>query len=335
MRTLICYFSGTGNTKKVVDKYAEEFKNNGWNVTIQAIENECNEDFSSYDSIGIAYPIHAFNAPSIVVNFCKKMPKLNAKKNLYIIKTSGEPLKINNISSTKIVRILHKKNYELNNEYHYVMPYNMIFRHSNAMAYKMWDTASKLITIDCKEIINAKKVTLPHFPLPRLISRVMRIEHWGGRFNGKKYRVDSKCIKCQKCVKNCPTHNITIDKDGNFHFGNKCLMCMRCSFCCPVDAFHIGLFNNWKVNGSYNFNDKDNTEQKSHKNFCKKSYKKYFDRSEKKIKENFNLLQPVNVLDDKSEKAKQINALAENINPSEIPINLTRQETQEDQNTKI
>lgn len=334
MRTLICYFSGTGNTKKVVDKYVEEFKNNGCNVTVQAVENDCNEDFSSYDSIGIAYPIHAFNAPSIIVNFCKKMPKQATKKMLYIIKTSGEPLKINNISSTKIVRILRKKNYVLNNEYHYVMPYNMIFRHSNAMAYKMWTTASALIAIDCKEIINAKKVTLPHFPFPSLISRVMRIEHWGGRFNGKKYKVDSKCVKCGKCIRNCPTHNISIDKNGNFHFGNKCLMCMRCSFSCPVDAFHIGWFNNWKVNGSYNFNDKDNTEQKSHKNYCKNSYKKYFDRSENKIRKYSQINIPVNVLNDNSTKTDEMNNLVKNLDGSETSINLKNINLQQEKEQK-
>lgn len=52
---------------------------------------------------------------------------------------------------------------------------------------------------------------------------------------------------------------------------------------CPTDAFKIGWFNGWKVNGKYNFNDPENTEQKSHKNFCKRSYKKYFARCEKKI----------------------------------------------------
>ncbi len=286
MKTIICYFSGTGNTKKVVDCYKQEFENNGWSTTLHAIEKEFNEDLSYYDCIGIAYPIHAFNAPSIVINFCKKLPKLEKPKPLYIIKTSGEPLKINNISSNKIVKILQKKGYILNNEYHYVMPYNMMFRHSNAMAYKMWNTAKKLIPIDCLEIIENKKVKLPFFPLSNLISWVMRIEHWGGRFNGKRYKVSSKCIKCQKCVNNCPTHNITIDKDGNFHFGKNCIMCMRCSFGCPLDAFSIGLLNGWKVNGSYNFNDPDNTEQKSHHNYCKNSYEKYFKRSEQKINQS-------------------------------------------------
>jgi ferredoxin len=286
MKTLICYFSGTGNTKKVVDKFAEEFEKNGCEITLTSIEKNEKIDFSQFDAIGIAYPIHAFNAPSNVVEFCKKMPKMSEKKQLFIIKSSGEPLKINNISSTKIKSILRRKNYYLTNEYHFVMPYNMIFRHSNSMAYRMWHTAEQLIPIDCKEIIEKKKVKLSYFPCAHFIAWVMRIEHWGGRFNGKKYRVSDKCLHCQQCVRNCPVHNITIDEEGNFHFGNKCLMCMRCSMMCPVDAFKIGWFNGWKVNGRYNFNDPNGNEQASHKNFCKHSYKKYFARSEEKIKKN-------------------------------------------------
>ncbi len=283
MKTIICYFSGTGNTKKVVERFVEEFKLNGWDASSMPIESATPVNFEEFDSVGIAYPIHAFNAPSNVVSFCKNLPKLSEKKQLYIIKTSGEPLKINNISSTKIKHILKRRGFVLNNEYHYVMPYNMIFRHSNAMAYRMWNTAERLIPIDCKEIISKKKVKLSFFPFPNFISWFMRIEHWGGRFNGKKYKVNAKCLHCQMCIKNCPTHNITIDEEGKFHFGKNCLMCMRCSFMCPVDAFHIGWFNKWKVNGRYNFNDPENTEQKSHKNFCKRSYKKYFKRSEEKI----------------------------------------------------
>lgn len=283
MKTIIFYFSGTGNTKKVVDKFVEEFVANGCEASAVSIEKAEDVNLSDFDSVGIAYPIHAFNAPSNVVAFCKKCPKLEEKKQLYIIKTSGEPLKINNISSSKIKSILKRKGFVLTNEYHYIMPYNMIFRHSNAMAYRMWNTAQRLIPIDCKEIIQKKKVKLAFFPFPRFISWVMRIEHWGGRFNGKKYKVNEKCVRCQQCIKNCPTQNITIDEDGNFHFGKNCLMCMRCSFMCPVDAFKIGWFNSWKVNGRYNFNDPENTEQESHKNFCKRSYKKYFKRSEEKI----------------------------------------------------
>lgn len=38
MKILICYFSGTGNTKKIVDKYYETFIENNVEIDIYKIE---------------------------------------------------------------------------------------------------------------------------------------------------------------------------------------------------------------------------------------------------------------------------------------------------------
>lgn len=284
MKILICYFSGTGNTKRVVDKYVEAFKNKGCEVDTFRVENQNFEyNIEDYDKIGLAYPIHAFNAPSIIFDFIKKLPKLKEEKPLFIIKTSGEPLRLNNISSIKPMSILKKKNFKLTNEYHYCMPYNIIFRHTDSMAYKMWETAKKLIPIDVQEILDGKEVKLKKFPLGRPLAFVFRIEHWGGRFNGKRYKVKDSCVHCNACVNICPTHNITVE-NGEFHFGKKCIMCMRCAFLCQKNAIKIGLFEKWKVNGPYTFQKPDKEEENKHKKYCKKSYQKYFKRAEEKIK---------------------------------------------------
>jgi ferredoxin len=37
--------------------------------------------------------------------------------------------------------------------------------------------------------------------------------------------------------------------------GNNCSLCVRCSFGCPQNAISIGLLNNWKVNGAYDFTE--------------------------------------------------------------------------------
>ena len=89
--------------------------------------------------IVMAYPIYGFNAPQIVTEFVKSFP--NGTQNVYFLKTSGEPLKLNDASSLTLVKILKKKGYDVRGEYHYVMPYNMIFRHSDALASKMFFTA--------------------------------------------------------------------------------------------------------------------------------------------------------------------------------------------------
>ena len=283
MKILICYFSGTGNTKRVVDKYVEAFKDKGCEVDTFRVENQnFNYDLNGYDKIGLAYPIHAFNAPAIIFSFIKKFPKLESEKPLFIIKTSGEPLKLNNISSIKPMSILKKKNFKLTNEYHYCMPYNIIFRHTDSMAYKMWETAKQLIPIDAQEILDGKEVKLKKFPFGRPLAFVFRIEHWGGRFNGKRYKVKDNCAHCNACVNICPTHNITVENE-EFHFGKNCIMCMRCAFLCKENAIKIGLFEKWKVNGPYTFQKPEKEEEDNHKKYCKKSYQKYFKRAEEKI----------------------------------------------------
>ena len=120
--------------------------------------------------------------------------------------------------------------------------------------------------------------------LVRPVAHLMRIEHWGGRFNGKHYKMLPECVKCGCCVNICPTKNITIE-NGELKFGKKCIMCMRCSFLCQKNAIKIGFFNKCKVNGANNFNNPNDTTEDMHKRYCKKAYERYFADCEKRIAE--------------------------------------------------
>lgn len=287
MKILICYFSGTGNTQKLVDCYAKIFADEyGDEVTIARMEDKFEYDVNEFDLVGIGYPVHAFNAPSIVLNFCKRLPKLADKKSAFIVNTSGEPLKLNNISSLKLTSILKRRNIIVNNEYHYCMPYNMIFRHGDEMAYRMWTVAQMLAPLDVKEIENGTKSLLKCVFMGRFIAWIMRCEHWGGRLNGKQYKVNEHCVNCKKCINICPTNNITI-KNGKMKFGGKCLMCMRCAHLCPTNAIKIGWFDSWKVNGAYSFKKPKSPDTKHYNKMLTKAYKKYFDAAEKRIAENY------------------------------------------------
>ena len=295
MKNAIIYvFSGTGNTGKICDLYKAEFERNGVETTVYnvkaGLENLPNPN--EFEYVGFAYPIHAFNAPKIMLDVARKLEKADGDnadgKQYFVLKSSGEPLRINNISSYKLRGILKRKGYTQFAEYHYIMPYNMIFRHTDTMATDMWNTARALAPIEAREVLANKTHLLKGVPFGHLLAWILRIEHHAMRVNGKMFRVDKKkCINCGMCAKNCPVNNIVI-KDGKFRFNGDCLMCTRCSFNCPTDAFNIALLNGWRINGKYNMAYDGAPQKNTHAWYCKKAYKKYFANAKEKI-ENQNI----------------------------------------------
>jgi len=289
MNAIIYVFSGTGNTMRICSLYKREFERCGVETELYPVRADMSDlpDPEGYDHVGFAYPIHAFNAPKIMIALAKAIKPVSHKE-FFILKSSGEPLAINNVSSLRFVGILRKKGYVLRSEYHYVMPYNMIFRHTDREAVRMWETAKALCPIEAREVLGGTEHRLPRIFLGRFLAWLLRIEQGAMRVNGRFFKVDpDKCVLCRKCEKACPVENIRIDEKGKFSFGKKCLMCTRCSFQCPTDAFKIGILNGWRVNGAYPLDtplDQDAQEEPSgHEWYCKKAYARYFAQAEEKI----------------------------------------------------
>ena len=127
------------------------------------------------------------------------------------------------------------------------------------------------------------------------INYPMRLTYVGGSVNVLFYKVaNKKCIHCGLCIKNCQKKNISFDKKGNVKFGTHCLMCMACTLNCPTDAIRMGLFNSWRVNKPYNFDEIEKIELKEPvitedtKGFFKcyiKTYKEIKKRHEELFKE--------------------------------------------------
>lgn len=290
MKNAIIYvFSGTGNTKKACDIYKHEFEKNDVETTLYTVKKgfENLPDPNNFDYVGFAYPIHGFNAPYIMLDLAKALPKANGTKQYFVVKTSGEPLKINNVSSIRFNDIMKKKGYSPMSEYHYVMPYNMIFRHTDEMTVKMKNTLDNLAPIEAREVICGVEHKLSKVPFGRFVAWVVRIEQPAMKVNGRFFKVDGdKCIKCGACAKNCPVGNIKMDENGKFSFGGDCVMCTRCSFNCPTNAFDIGILNGWKVSGRYTYKLPKKPQKDKHSRYCKKAYARYFADASKKIAAN-------------------------------------------------
>lgn len=226
------------------------------------------------DYVGFGYPVHAFNSPLMFLRFVRSLPAF-AQHKAFIFKTSGEPAKLNTESSYTLYRILKKKGCDVRLDAHMLMPYNILFRYPDGLTKQMalyTDALSDLLVL---RLLRGDRDTFRYSKLRRLISLIMRIEWLGAWLNGRLYSVNTKkCNNCMRCVKACPTANITYE-DGRFRFGGRCAMCMRCIMYCPNDAVNFGLLRPFRVNGDYAF-DKLLADSKVSADYVSTKTKGYF-----------------------------------------------------------
>lgn len=257
-KCLLIYYTGTFNTRYVSQKLQGKLEQAGVETQLYEINPLNNEtlDLSGFDLIGLGYPIYGFTAPYAFLKFIRAQ---NFPKGIhtFIYKDSGETKHANDASSVYVLHKLKRDKVFIQNEYHFMMPYNIHFRFDDKLIKEIITMDDKLMDILVYEVLNHIPNMKRYKLWPRIVTAVVsKPQYIGGDVNSFLYKVDkTKCIKCDLCVKQCPTKNIYRDKNGDLKFHHHCLMCMRCSFYCPKDAIYIGFLDQWgwRVNGGYDF----------------------------------------------------------------------------------
>lgn len=254
MKFLLIYFTGTYNTRFLTNTVEKSLVKKGHSVEKVEINAQTQAvTTNGYDYIGFSYPIYGFNTPLSFDRYVKKL-RFEKGQKYFIYKNSGETMKMNNSSSTKLKRLLKKRNLVCSGEYHFVMPYNIHFKYDSDFVREILDKDRKLTEIMIYNLENGFIHDIKSTPIYDFAGFFVGIVKIAGNINSFLYRVKKdKCSKCLKCVNTCPNQNIYI-KDGKIKFRHHCDMCMRCSFFCPQDAIRIGFLDwwGWRVNGDYN-----------------------------------------------------------------------------------
>jgi ferredoxin len=238
MKTVIYYFTGTGNSLSLAKKLSEKIGNCDLIPVAKAL---ANKEFScDYEKVGFVFPVYFHGNPLIVNEFIEK---LEIKKESYlfaVVNMGGSPNLCDDITN----EVLSKKDMKLNAFFQLRMVSNYISYFQPIKESKMakvFDEADKKLN-EIAEIVSNKdcKIENSFFLFKLFFSIFYKFFKKKARICDKKYKIEEQCNGCGTCAKVCPVNNIEM-KEGKPTFNNRCEQCYACINLCPKEAIQIGF----------------------------------------------------------------------------------------------
>ncbi len=243
------YFSGTGNSYKILETCKETFVKSGCNVRLSSITDKT-EINRNADLIGFCFPVYAFAIPRICRKYLCSLPKFKNQNKTFVLVTAGDKEE-SGVSVEECSNILKIKG--LNVVYSSVvqMPSNWTVsmnppskEEAQTIINDGIDRARKI----AEDMLRGKSL-YHHFNFPPGYSKFgfykdYLLFKWLGVSNlWRKFRTDETCDCCHLCVKICPTDSIQI-VDNKPRWSRTCEQCMRCVNYCPKQAI-FQLYQQW------------------------------------------------------------------------------------------
>jgi ferredoxin/flavodoxin len=237
MKTILYYFSGTGNTFMLARLLAKKLDD----VEIINIVS-CNDDTPApkADAIGILFPVYAFGLPKIVHNFVENNLKINDGTYVFALTNYGG---VGGPAALKQLKtILKERDIKLNAGFGIPMPANYIpfggaesQQKQNRRFLAAAEKIDKIAQTIKKRLENYfyKKTCIFCF----IANIFYKIFIKKCSMDAKKFYVNDNCKGCATCEKVCPTNNIKM-VDNRPVWGNNCEQCMACLQWCPSVAIH-------------------------------------------------------------------------------------------------
>lgn len=231
MKSVIYYFTGTGNSQNTARIIAKEI---GGAELISVKQDAKNAPATDADMIGFICPIYEWDIPTPMEKFIKEL-EINPNAYIFSVVTY---IAIHGRCFETIEEILKSKGTYL----HYAKAIRCVA--SQCIAYAPFPpekimtpySRRKAVSVG-KKIAQKKQNKYPKMSrvTRRLYSKMMmpfiNIQHE----YDKGFYPSEDCIGCGICQKVCPCHNITMD-DKHPVFNHQCIGCNACVVYCPKKA---------------------------------------------------------------------------------------------------
>ncbi len=243
MKTTLKYFSGTGNSYRILNECKNIFIQKDNEVEFSSITN--NHDINEEaDLIGFCFPVYAFDIPRISRNYLKSLPKFKKRKKAFVLITAGDPMEAG-FTFHQCKKILSNKNLDVIYTDVIHMPANWTVAMnppSKEEAQKIIDAGVQKAGTITVNILN-NKVYHHEFNYPPRYTKLgfykdYYLFKWGGiQYLWRSFRSDETCNSCGICEKICPTNSIQMINNKP-QWSKSCEQCMRCVNYCPKQAIY-------------------------------------------------------------------------------------------------
>ncbi len=234
MKTVIYYFSGTGNNLAIAKQLAKELGNTTVLPIKTLLENKTVP--VEYDWIGYLSPSYYSHVPPFVEECMQDVIYTKEQKVFLIAGCAGN-------RGLAIQDMRHKVNEskkEVSLEYMVMLAGSYILSYG---AFPKWycNFVRKMSYRKIHKIANAIRQNKSMMPLKAgFLYRQKyeeRLQQAISKYSviGKRYMTDEHCIGCGTCAKICPVNNIAMEQSKPV-FSDHCNQCMACIQWCPQHA---------------------------------------------------------------------------------------------------
>jgi ferredoxin len=246
MRFELRYFTGTGNSWKLMDTCKSVFTGNGHQVTMQEIKGG-DLTVPETDIAGFCFPVYAFGIPRICRNYLRALKRFETRQRTFVLITAGDADE-SGFAVDECRRILRRKNCEIVYSGVIQMPINWItssrppFPPSQDEAKVIIEEGIALTISIAGEILNGiqkhHKFNYPErYPLLKFYWEYLAFKYMGVQNMWRTFKVYDTCNGCRVCGRICPTGSILF-AGGKPVWSATCEQCMRCVNFCPEEAIY-------------------------------------------------------------------------------------------------
>jgi ferredoxin len=240
MKTIIYYFTGTGNSLAAARKIAAALGDCEL-VPIASLKNTSGTITPPAERVGIVCPVYFAGLPAMVASFAARLDLSHSRYTFSVVTLGGSG---GSSALRQLDRILRdRQGRGLDAGFMVRMPGNYILMYSAPAGNKqekILAMADEELTAIAGAIDRCEKPKLPSSFLANLV-HALAYPRFASHVHDddRKFSVTDQCTSCGTCAAICPAGNIEL-VDGKPVWQHRCELCCGCIHLCPVQAIQAG-----------------------------------------------------------------------------------------------